>query len=257
MTIDRYVITGLVGVGDITRVYAAHDPLDGRAVALKVLREDSPVADAPRYFAQEVALLRQFDHPHIPTFYEAGGGDQPYMAHELIRGADLQARLDAGAGCLPEADVVGWALQLCDALVYLQTHPAGPVVFRDLKPAHIMVSDAGKATLIDFNLAVRLPPGALWITGEKLGTQGFAAPEQYEGLAGVASDVYTLGATLHTLLTGCDPRQPLPFTFAPPRTLNPALSDGITAVITRALAHDPADRFPTVAVLRAALAACR
>lgn len=256
MHIHEYAIIRQVGYGCITRVYEAVDPQTGRVVALKVLREDSVVEDARRLFAREVALLRRFDHARIPAFYAAVDSEPPAMAHQLIPGADLQALLSAQPDVFAESDVIAWALHVCDAFTYLHTHPQTPVVFRDLKPAHIMIDGSGAAYLVDFNLAVDLPPGASSVAADKAGTEGFAAPEQYEGRAGVTSDVYTLGATLHYLLTRRDPRQHPPFTFGPPRELDPALSEGVAAVITRALAHDPADRYQSAAALRAALVAC-
>ena len=95
MHIHDYTIIRQVGYGCITCVYEAFDPRTGRVVALKVLRADSEVADARRLFAREVALLQRFDHAHIPAFYAAVDGEPPALAHQLIRGSDVQARLNA------------------------------------------------------------------------------------------------------------------------------------------------------------------
>lgn len=257
MNLDGYTITATVGVGCIGTVYRAIDGATGRVVALKVLRRDSPVVRARHYFLNEARLLARLDHPGIPAFHALIGGRQPVIVCELIAGQDLEAVLAARAGFLPECAIIGWAVQVCDVLTYLHTHRVHPVVFRDLKASHIMVDAPGRAWVVDFNLARPLPLDGQLTGADLVGTEGFAAPEQYDGTALPASDIYGLGATLHYLLTRIDPRQPPPFTFAPPRTANPAISPGLAAVIMRALAHDPADRFPDAAAFRGALRACR
>lgn len=257
MRLERYEITGLVGAGCIGNVYRALDRETGRAVALKVLRWDSSVTEARRYFLNEARLLARLDHAHIPAFYEHITGQQPAIVFELIDGCDLETVLAEREGFLSAREVIGWAVQVCDALAYLHHHRIHPIVFRDLKPAHIMVSADGHAWLVDFNLARPLPLNGRLDRADCAGTAGFAAPEQYTGTALPASDVYGLGASLHYLLTRIDPRGKSPFTFAPPRAANPAISPALEAVIMQAVALDLADRFPDARALKSALLACQ
>lgn len=160
------------------------------------------------------------------------------------------------AGFLPAGEVIGWAVQVCDALTYLHTHRIHPIVFRDLKAAHIMVNAAGHAWLVDFNLARPLPLGGRLEQADRVGTEGFAAPEQYTGTALPASDVYGLGATLHYVLTRIDPRKERRFAFVPPRAIQPALPKALAAVIMQAVAYEIEERFQSAEAFKQALLAC-
>ncbi len=256
MSLDRYQITDMVGEGCIGTVYRAIDRETGRTVALKRLRRDSMVTDARRYFLNEARILARLDHRNIPKFYEVIAGRQHTIVFELIEGVDLEAYLSQRQGFFPEREVIHWAGQVCEALSYLHTRPIHPIVFRDLKAAHIMLNAQGKAWLIDFNLAHLLPLSGRLEGADRVGTEGFAAPEQYEGTALPASDVYGLGATMHYVLTRIDPRCERAFTFAPPRSVNPTLSKGLAAVIMRAVAYEIEDRYQDACALKQALAAC-
>lgn len=257
MQIDHYQIVEIIGRGDIATVYRAVDTLTGQTAALKMLRDDSPVVNARQFFENEADILARLDHSHIPAFYGTILGDRSAIICELIEGQDLEQRL---AGCkefFAESDVIGWAIQICDALAYLHTHPVTPLVFRDLKAAHIMVDSRGKAWLIDFNLAHALSPSGRLEQADRVGTKGFAAPEQYDGIVSPVSDIYALGTTLHYLLTRIDPRQERAFTFAPPRSVNPGLSKALAAVVVKASAFEPEDRFQSAVEMKTALMACR
>jgi serine/threonine protein kinase len=256
MGLDRYQVTALVGEGCIAKVYRALDRETGRTVALKRLRRDSPVTNARRHFVNEARLLVRLNHPNVPAFHDFIAGRQCTIVFELIEGYDLETRLSARQSGFAARDVIHWAAQVCDALSYLHQHSIHPIVFRDLKASHIMVNEQGKAWLVDFNLARPLPLGGRLEGADRVGTEGFAAPEQYEGTALPASDVYGLGATLHYLLTRLDPRHERPFTFAPLRSVNPALSTGLAAVIMRAVAYEIEDRYQDACTLKRALLAC-
>ena len=149
----------------------------------------------------------------------------------------------------PRAQVLDWAQALCEVLEYLHGHTP-PVVFRDLKPANIMLDAGGRLMLIDFGIATRFAPQRI---GTTIGTPGYAPPEQYQGLAEPRSDIYALAATLHHLITGRDPTKEAPFSF-PPWTrrrcgIPPALAGAIAASLSFIIAERPAN----IADFRAAL----
>lgn len=244
-TIKHYTLHAQLGEGHITTVYRAMNQRNGQQVALKVLLDNSPVDKAAAYFENEAAILAQIHYPNIPTFYEYLADDPACLAIGLIEGKDgegLLAELSEGT-FLDVQRVIGWAIQIAEALAYLHDHDP-PIVFRDLKPAHVMIDGDDKAWLVDFNLAKVMPPSKLLTDAEAIGTEGFAAPEQYKGTASPLVDVYAFGATFHALLTRIDPRKERPFTYAPLRAVNPDIPKAVAQVIMKALAFEPEDRFP-------------
>jgi serine/threonine protein kinase len=253
---DIFTIGDVIGQGHIATVYRALDRRTQQPVALKVLRDDSPVPSARAFFQNEVALLARLEHPYIPAFL--GHFENPFcIAMQLIEGHDGEAILaDLPEGkFLPPVRVCRWGIALCEAFTYLHNQNP-PIVFRGLKPAHILVNAEDSVCLVDFNLARIVPPGARTPEPDQAGTEGFAAPEQYIGHDSPLADIYTLGATLHYLLTRIDPRKERRFTFAPPRSINPGISTNLAAVIMKALAYQPEDRFQSAEAVRAALLTC-
>ena len=263
----RYAILRTIHRGGMSVVYLAEDRVQGRQVALKELRlpeecaEDLPAyAEAEAWFARESYLLSTLSHPLIPEFYSVfREGGHSYIAQEYVHGETLQ-ELVARQGPIEERQVVAWARALCGLLSYLHGSDLGgplPVVFRDLKPANILVSRSGAAlTVVDFGIAKPYRPGSRGAQppGTVLGTPGYAAPEQYQGFATPQSDIYALGATLHRALTGYDPERGTPFAFPPIRSLNPAVSPALAAAVERALRLNPAERFASAEAFDAALA---
>ncbi|MDQ7030538.1 MAG: protein kinase [Ardenticatenia bacterium] len=130
-----------------------------------------------------------------------------------------------------------WGIQLCDVLEYLHNHTP-PIVFRDLKPSNIMLRPDGRLVLVDFGIAKHFQSAE---RATMVGTEGYAPPEQYEGIATPKVDIYALGATLHHLLTNTDPREFRPFSFAsrPIRHYNPAIPPELEYIIMKALAERP------------------
>ena len=126
------------------------------------------------------------------------------------------------------------ARQLCDVLSYLHGL-VPPIIYRDMKPSNVMLNSNGRVVLVDFGIA-RLFKAAR--KGTMIGTLGFAPPEQYQGLVDPRSDIYSLGATLHYVLTGRDPEKFPPFSFPPVRELRPAVSSNLAGAIDAALAYE-------------------
>jgi serine/threonine-protein kinase len=256
---DRYHIVRVLGGGGMGQVYLAHDTrLADKPCAVKELTPDphaSPEeqAQAADQFHREAAILAHLNHPNLPNVYdyfEEGGCF--HLVMDYVEGEDLTDQLDHSPGGLPQETVVEWALQLCDVLDYLHGQ-APPVIFRDMKPANVMITPEGTVKLIDFGVARLFDPTKRTDT-LKMGTVGYAPPEQYagQGQTTARSDIYALGATLHELLTGADPTAQ-PFVFTPPRTLNPSISPSLSKVMMRAVNLNPGDRFPSAKAMRDAL----
>lgn len=174
------------------------------------------------------------------------------LVMEYIAGHTLETIMHRTTGFLAEVYVHNWALQICDALDYLHNHKP-PIIFRDLKPANIMLTYDGVIKLIDFGIA-RLFNPAKGKDTVVMGTPGYAPLEQYgSGQTDARTDIYALGATLHQLLTRYDPASN-PFHFPDCEQMNPAVSPQMTATIKKALASKPTDRYPTVKEMQQAMA---
>jgi serine/threonine-protein kinase len=257
---NRYIVLRRVGQGGMGAVYeAADNRIPGKTWAVKEMSDaalTNPLEkqQAIEGFRREAQLLSQLDHPNIPkvTDYFSEGGKQ-YLVMEFVTGETLQKKLERQGGPLPEAEVRRWAEQLCDVLDYLHRQQP-PVIFRDLKPANIMVDGMGKVKLIDFGIVRFFQPGKVTDT-TSFGTAGYAPPEQYgKGQTDARSDLYALGATLHQLLTGRDPAL-MPFQFQSVRSLNPGVSAAAEQVILRAQEHHRDRRWPNARAMQQALQA--
>lgn len=257
----RYRITGVLGVGGMGSVYQARDlqfPSAERFVAVKEmlnLSQDPNLRSISlKNFEREANLLAALSHPAIPTIHDYfNHKDRAYLVMEYINGKDLETILNTVTEAIPLDMVLKWAIDLCDVLQYLHGHDP-VIVFRDMKPANIMIDNHGRLRLIDFGIARTFQSGE---KGTMIGTEGYSAPEQYKGMAAPQSDIFGFGATLHHILTGHDPRLEPPFTFAdrPIRQANPAVPPAFEAIVMKALAFDPAQRFQTIGEIKPMLEA--
>jgi len=215
-----YQIISQVGTGGFGVVHKAIDlQHSSRLVAIKEVRlrglSPQAVIDATSTFKREVQLLSQLHHPNLPGIYDHFTTPEHwYLVMDFIEGKTLeQYQEQAPAGRLPLSEVLDIGIQLCTVLEYLHSQQP-PVIFRDLKPSNIMRTPRGHLYLIDFGIARHFKPGQAKDT-VALGSPGYAAPEQY-GRAQTTprSDIYSLGALLHHLLTTRDPAE-APFQFTP------------------------------------------
>lgn len=258
---NRYEIIKVLGVGGMGAVYLAQDlHFSGikRMCAVKEMISTTPDPQVRRLavesFVREANLLAELNHPGIPKIIDFFTESiRSYLVMEFVEGEDLEETLENSEGMLKEDVVLDWAIQICDVLAFL--HNKG-IVFRDLKPANIMLrrGSDNKICLIDFGIAKAFEVGQ---KGTMIGTEGYSPPEQYRGVAEPRGDIYALGATLHHLLTKRDPRLEPPFTFheEPVRLLNPAVSEEVSAVIMKALEYDPDKRYASAQEYKDALQA--
>ncbi|HEX5506067.1 MAG TPA: serine/threonine-protein kinase [Thermomicrobiales bacterium] len=260
----RYRIVTPLGAGGMSVVYKAldlHFTNVERVCAVKEMY-DTAASERTRMlrlanFEREAGLLAVLSHPLIPKIYDFfSENGRIYLVQEFVPGRNLEVVVNDTINGFPEAEVIEWGVQVCDVLTYLHSQQPAPVIFRDLKPSNIMMRDDRSLMLIDFGIARTFQNAQ---RGTMIGTEGYAPPEQYRGIADARGDIYALGATLHHIATGNDPRFETPFTFdqRPPRSLNPALSEKFEAVILKAVSYAPADRFPAATEFKIALLDCR
>jgi serine/threonine protein kinase len=245
---NRYQIERLLGGGGMGMVYLAHDQrLANRACAVKEMVDhfidQQQRIEANEYFAREADTLAQLKHAAIPAITDRfDDQNRHYLVMEYVEGRNLEEEIAARGGPLPEGLIIDIARQLCDVLAYLHGSTP-PVIYRDMKPSNVMLTPKGRVVLIDFGIA-RLFKSAR--KGTMIGTLGFAPPEQYQGAVDPRSDIYSLGATLHYVLTGRDPEKFPPFSFPPVRDLRPEVSTNLAGAIDRALAYQADARPPSI-----------
>jgi len=258
----RYRVTQVLGCGGMGAVYKAEDTQQGNAVC--VLKELFDVTKVRQFYFVEANILRTLQHPQLPQVHE-GFFDlkRHYLVMEFVDGHTLEQIMEENEkkGMLLQENVVfGWAIQLCDALVYLHGQPQS-VIHRDIKPANLILTPHGEIKLVDFGIAKILDPGGRTTTGIRgIGSPGYAPIEQYSGGVGTdaRSDVYGLGSTLYSLLTNKVPPEPtdrtsIPTLLVPPRQINPQITPRMEQVILRAMAVRPDQRYQTVQEMRRAL----
>lgn len=207
----RYRIIKRVGQGGFAVVYQAHDYMNyRRSVAIKQINLSSlssrDMIEATDTYNRELQLLSQLSHPNLPRIHDHFTDTEHwYVVMDYIGGKTLDDYMEERHWKRLSAEKVNSiAAQLCDVLEYLHSRQP-PVIFRDLKPANIMLTPKGRVYLIDFGIARRYNPHKNRDTGQ-LGSPGYAAPEQYgKAQTTIRSDIYSLGATLQTLLTGKEP----------------------------------------------------
>ncbi len=260
---DRYQLGTTLGSGGFSAVYRAHDLQSGREVAIKQIRlaglNVQETIEATDTFNRELSLLAVLRHPQVPRLYDQfRDREHWYLVLEYLEGTTLETYLETRAAQgqpLQVDEALAMGLQLCRVLEYLHTRQP-PVIFRDLKPGNIMRSPGGRLSLIDFGIARHFRPGQARDT-RALGSPGYAAPEQY-GRAQTTpqSDLYSLGALLHALLSGQDPSEQ-PVGLTPLRLGSSAAENELAALAQRMLAFDPGERPATVREVATALEAIR
>lgn len=250
----KYKILNKVGQGGMSVVYLAMNEKANKQWAVKEVRKDG-VLDfeaVKQGLVAETDILKKLSHPNLPSIIDVIDTDESFIIiMDYIQGNSLQKALDE-YGAQPQESVIEWAKQLTDVLGYLHSRTP-PIIYRDMKPANIMLKPDGNVTLIDFGTAREFKEKNLADT-TCLGTVGYAAPEQFGGMGqtDARTDIYCLGATLYHLVTGMNPCEP-PYEIKPIREINPALSGGLERIILKCTQRDPNDRYQSAAELMYAL----
>lgn len=260
---NRYKIAAVLGGGGMGTVYQARD-LNftdvRRLVAIKemhTLATDGALrASMLKTFRREANILAALSHPAIVKIYDYFDlNDRAYLVMEYVNGSDLELLITKTKD-LPVDKIIEWAIDLCDVLEYLHSQKPDPIVFRDMKPSNVMIDSLGRVRLIDFGIAKTFVSG---VKHTMIGTEGYSAPEQYKGDVTPQSDIYSLGATLHHLLTRKDPRLEPPFSFheRPIQDYNLNASPRLVRVIEKALSFKAEDRYRSCGDMKADLEALR
>ena len=244
----KYEILKEIGRGGMSIVYLAMDKRLNKQWAVKEIRKkgsgknDEVVVNS---LLAEANMMKKLDHPSLPRIVDIiDNGITIYVVMDYIEGESLDKILSE-YGAQPEELVVNWAKQLCDALSYLHSQKPS-IIYRDMKPANVMLKPEGNIKIIDFGIAREYKEQNLADT-TVLGTKGYAPPEQYSGQTDPRSDIFALGMTMHHLLTGVDPRNGEP--YAPVRQWNPELSEGIEIIIDRCVEPAAENRYQSCAYL--------
>ncbi len=255
----RYKIIGVLGGGGQGAVYQARDlnfPDVKKMVAVKEMLNPSSDpnlrASSMKTFQREANILAMLSHPAIPKIYDFFDWNQrAYLVMEYINGSDLEELLSKTKD-LPVELVIEWAIALCDVLEYLHNYQPDPIIFRDMKPANVMIDDQRRVRLVDFGIAKKFMPNA---PGTMIGTEGYSAPEQYKGNVSPLSDIYSLGATLHHILTRRDPRLEPPFSFSdrPIIDLNQKVPEALAVIVEKAVEFEANNRFQSCGEMKKAL----
>ena len=254
---ERYRIKKKIGEGGYGCIYLADDLLKKREYAVKEMLDCSIEGikndETLEQFRFEAEILVDLAHPQLPKvedYFEHEG--KYYFVMEYIAGNNLCEIVEKNISYLSQDQVVEWAYQLCEILDYLHSHEP-PVIFRDLKPENVMLTEKGKIMLIDFGISKVLEDSTKTTAAAQSVTPHFAPPEQY-GIEGTdtLSDIYSLGATLYYLITKSVPKDSITrFTsknkeLTLPSELNSAVTSGFESVILKAMALDKGNRYQSI-----------
>ena len=248
----RYEIHELIGVGGMAYVYKAYDRVEGRWVAIKILKEEfSNNSDFLRRFRNESKAIAVLNHPNIVKVYDVSFGDQiQYIVMEFIDGITLKEYIEQ-EGTIRWQEAVHFTTQILMALEC--AHEKG-IIHRDIKPQNIMLLQDGSIKVADFGIARFLQSETQTMTDKAIGSVHYIAPEQASGdYITDKADIYSVGVMLYEMLTG-----KLPFVAdnavsvalmqlqakpVMPRELNPSIPRGLEQITMRAMEKNPVDRF--------------
>lgn len=250
----KYKILNVVGKGGMSVVYLAMNERANKQWAIKEVRKDGiqSFEVVKQNLVAETDLLKKLNHPHLPSIIDVIDCDDTFLiVMDYIEGNPLSKALET-SGAQNQDDVIEWAKQLCDVLGYLHSRKP-PIIYRDMKPSNVMLKPDGNVMLIDFGTAREFKSTSVADT-TCLGTQGYAAPEQFggHGQTDARTDIYCLGATMYHLVTGHNPATP-PYEMYPIRQWNPMLSSGLEEIILKCTQRNPEDRYQSCAELLYAL----
>ena len=250
----KYKILNEIGRGGMSTVYLAINEKANKPWAVKEVRKNgiSNRELVKQSLMVEINLLKKLKHKGLPSIVDIIDQQDNYLiVMDYIEGITLENIMQED-GVQPQEKVVDWAIQLCDVLQYLHTRKPA-IIYRDMKPSNIMLRSDGSVVLIDFGTAREFKERHVEDT-TCLGTQGYAAPEQFGGMGQTdeRTDIYSLGATMYRLVTGHNPSEP-PYEMYPITHWNPRLSTGLEGIIAKCTSKDPKSRYQSVQEVRYAL----
>ena len=267
---DKYEILASIGHGGMSYVWLCKDKRLNKMWAVKEFRPSrtsSQSAANRQAILDEANFIKRLDHPAIPRVVDIiDTGSSVFVVMDYVDGTSLDKALRQQGEPFEQERVIEWGIQLCDVLDYLHGSPTSdgyPVVYRDMKPANIMLRGDDTVKVLDFGIAMELMPSGP-SDMRIIGTPGYGAPEQIDKElhktvpVDARADIYALGATLYSLVTGHVPRrgtdetgkQTVDFEMRPIREWNGQLSEGLEHILAKATEHDPLDRYQTAAEMR-------
>lgn len=249
----KYKILTQIGRGGMGKVWLAMDMSLNKQWAVKEIDKTSAEYKLTVNEDQtltEIELMKRLDHPLLPRIVDVIDKKASLcVVMDYIEGVPLTQILRL-QGAQPQEMVVAWMMEICEVLEYLHGLDP-PIIYRDMKPANIMLKPDGTIRVIDFGIARTYKEGL--DDTMCLGTKGYASPEHFIGKTDVRSDVYTVGVTMYQLLTGKNPALP-PYEVLPIREVNPALSSGLEKIIQKATDLNPEKRYQSARKMRSDLA---
>jgi eukaryotic-like serine/threonine-protein kinase len=268
---ERYKVRRIIGQGGMGCIYLADDlRLEGRLCALKEVEHDNSLPDDLLHqtrdqFLREATVLARLDHPNLPKVSDFFSEEtRDYLVMDYVPGKDLRTLMSESqqaGNFLSEKDVLTWASQLADALIYMHNQDT-PILHRDIKPSNLKLTPSGLIKLVDFGLVKLLASEEMTITVlQGRGTAIYTPLEQYGGDTGHTdsrSDIYAFGATLYHLLTNQQPIEARerflhPYSLTPIRQINPNVSFRTERAIMWAMSLHPDDRPQDVGTFKQSL----
>ena len=263
----KYKVLSKIGQGGMSVVYLALNERANKTWAIKEIRKDGvqDFTTVKQGLIAETNILKSLKHKYLPSIVDVIDDDETFLiVMDYIQGKSLNVILresmEQEGYPISVEDTLSWAKQLCDVLYYLHTRPQ-PIIYRDMKPANVMLKPDGEISLIDFGTARVFKTGNSEDT-TCLGTPGYAAPEQYggNGQTRPQTDIYCLGATLHHLITGRNPAA-TPFNFPKITQCRPTLLEetpkelrnillGLEMIIDKCTQYEIKDRYQSCAELK-------
>ena len=238
----RYKTLDLIGKGGMSKVYLAESTTLGTKWAIKAVDKK---LNAQFDLLAEPNILKKLNHPALPRIIDIEEDETNiYIIEDYIDGRSLDSRLKTEKR-FDEETVINWSKQLCDVLIYLHNQKPNPIIYRDMKPANIIVTKENRVKLIDFGIAREFK-----IENDSdttyMGTRGYAAPEQYgSSQTDQRTDIYSLGVTMYHLITGKSPNEP-PYEFKKIREIDPNFSEGMEYIINKCIQNDPTKRYQSM-----------
>ena len=248
----KYEVLREIGRGGMSVVYLAMDTRLNKQWAIKEIARKANDANNDIVVSSllaEANLMKKLDHPALPRIVDIIEEQNTiYVVMDYIEGEPLSKILEL-YGAQDQDTVIEWGKQLCDVLFYLHNCEP-PIIYRDMKPANVMLKPDGTVKLIDFGIAREYKRSKTADT-ESLGTRGYAAPEQFggKGQTDARTDIYCFGVTLYHLVTGLNPCEP-PYELYPIKQINPNYYDGLQYLIQKCIQMNPEDRFQSCDEIR-------